>query len=251
MPTDTAATEPRSAFESPNRSSARARRRTRPRSRRSACRRPPGARRSRARASARRAPRSRPPPAARARSAAGSRPCGRPACRGVASRSVRSPGRGRQQRVLGRHPAAAAAASASAARRSSTDAVQRTIVLALRGRAPSRAAARASPGSSASGRSWSGRRPSCLAGHQPPPRARSASPARPRRAAAAGTARRGRGTRTGRPSSGSGTTPRASSSFSIPLRASVSATSRAVSSAEKTSVTPRPKTRWRIGRISG
>ena len=39
--------------------------------------------------------------------------------------------------------------------------------------------------------------------------------------------------------------------FSIPLRASVSATSRADSSAEKTSVTPRPKTRWKIGRISG
>src|SRR3954471_5268340 len=41
------------------------------------------------------------------------------------------------------------------------------------------------------------------------------------------------------------------SSCSMPLRASVSATSRAVSSAEKTSVTPRPKTRWKIGRISG
>ena len=40
-------------------------------------------------------------------------------------------------------------------------------------------------------------------------------------------------------------------SFSMPLRASVSATSRAVSSAEKTSVTSRPKTRWKIGRISG
>src|SRR4029077_4554310 len=45
--------------------------------------------------------------------------------------------------------------------------------------------------------------------------------------------------------------PSRASSFSIPLRASVSATSRAVSSAEKTSVTPRPKTRWKIGRISG
>ena len=41
--------------------------------------------------------------------------------------------------------------------------------------------------------------------------------------------------------------PSRASSFSIPLRASVSATSRAVSSAEKTSVTPRPKTRWKIG----
>ena len=51
--------------------------------------------------------------------------------------------------------------------------------------------------------------------------------------------------------SGTGTRPRAPASFSIPLRASVSATSRAVSSAEKTSVTPRPKTRWKIGRISG
>src|SRR6185312_12502165 len=40
-------------------------------------------------------------------------------------------------------------------------------------------------------------------------------------------------------------------SFSIPLRASVSATSRAVSSAEKTRVTPRPSTRWKIGRIRG
>jgi hypothetical protein len=40
-------------------------------------------------------------------------------------------------------------------------------------------------------------------------------------------------------------------SFSIPFRASVSATSRAVSSAEKTSVTPRPKTRWKMGRING
>ena len=38
---------------------------------------------------------------------------------------------------------------------------------------------------------------------------------------------------------------------SIPFRARVSATSRAVSSAEKTSVTPRPKTRWKIGRMSG
>ena len=45
--------------------------------------------------------------------------------------------------------------------------------------------------------------------------------------------------------------PSRRSPFSIPLRASVSATSRAVSSAEKTSVTPRPKTRWKIGRISG
>src|SRR6266550_1516688 len=40
-------------------------------------------------------------------------------------------------------------------------------------------------------------------------------------------------------------------SFSTPLRASVSATSRAVSSAEKTSVTSRPKTRSKILRISG
>src|SRR4051812_23101058 len=40
-------------------------------------------------------------------------------------------------------------------------------------------------------------------------------------------------------------------SFSIPLRASVCATSRAVSSAEKTSVTSRPKTRCRTGRING
>src|SRR5438132_542425 len=45
--------------------------------------------------------------------------------------------------------------------------------------------------------------------------------------------------------------PSRDASFSIPLRASVSATSRAVSSAEKTSVTSRPKTRWKIGRISG
>src|SRR6185312_8918199 len=37
--------------------------------------------------------------------------------------------------------------------------------------------------------------------------------------------------------------PTRSDSFSTPLRASVSATSRAVSSAEKTSVTARPKTR--------
>jgi hypothetical protein len=40
-------------------------------------------------------------------------------------------------------------------------------------------------------------------------------------------------------------------SFSYPLRASVSATSCAVSSAEKTSVTSRPNTRWKIGCISG
>ena len=45
--------------------------------------------------------------------------------------------------------------------------------------------------------------------------------------------------------------PSRPASFSIPFRASVSATSRAVSSAEKTSVTPRPKTRCRIGRMSG
>src|SRR5215210_7828097 len=45
--------------------------------------------------------------------------------------------------------------------------------------------------------------------------------------------------------------PSRPSPFSMPLRASVSATSRAVSSAEKTSVTPRPKTRWKTGRISG
>ena len=45
--------------------------------------------------------------------------------------------------------------------------------------------------------------------------------------------------------------PSRSPAFSIPFRASVSATSRAVSSAEKTSVTSRPKTRWKIGRISG
>src|SRR5262245_13485334 len=45
--------------------------------------------------------------------------------------------------------------------------------------------------------------------------------------------------------------PSRDSSFSIPLRASVSATSRAVSSAENTSVIPRPKTRWKIGRIRG
>ena len=45
--------------------------------------------------------------------------------------------------------------------------------------------------------------------------------------------------------------PSRAGSFSIRFRASVSATSRAVSSAEKTSVTSRPKTRWRIGRISG
>ena len=41
--------------------------------------------------------------------------------------------------------------------------------------------------------------------------------------------------------------PSRARSFSIPLRASVSATSRAVSSAEKTSVTPRPKTRSKHG----
>ena len=35
------------------------------------------------------------------------------------------------------------------------------------------------------------------------------------------------------------------------FRASVSATSRAVSSAEKTSVTSRPKARWNTGRSSG
>src|SRR4029078_3663957 len=45
--------------------------------------------------------------------------------------------------------------------------------------------------------------------------------------------------------------PSRAGSFSMPLRARVSATSRAVSSAEKTSVTSRPNTRWKIGRISG
>ena len=60
-----------------------------------------------------------------------------------------------------------------------------------------------------------------------------------------------RGRRRCRRSSGSGRPPRAPASFSIRLRASVSATSRAVSSAEKTSVTSRPKTRWKIGRMSG
>src|SRR5918995_2562023 len=45
--------------------------------------------------------------------------------------------------------------------------------------------------------------------------------------------------------------PSRSASFSMPLRASVSATSRAVSSAEKTSVTSRPKTRCRIGLMIG
>src|SRR6266511_3769670 len=45
--------------------------------------------------------------------------------------------------------------------------------------------------------------------------------------------------------------PSRSGSFSYPLRASVCATSRAVSSAEKTSVTSRPNTRWKIGRING
>src|SRR5262249_44614124 len=45
--------------------------------------------------------------------------------------------------------------------------------------------------------------------------------------------------------------PRRSRSFSTPLRARVSATSRAVSSAEKTSVTSRPKTRSQILRIRG
>jgi hypothetical protein len=35
------------------------------------------------------------------------------------------------------------------------------------------------------------------------------------------------------------------------LALSVAATSRAVSSAEKTSVTSRPNTRWNTGRISG
>src|SRR2546423_5627324 len=45
--------------------------------------------------------------------------------------------------------------------------------------------------------------------------------------------------------------PSRDASFSIPFRASVSATSRAVSSALKTSVTPRPKTRWKIGRTIG
>ena len=45
--------------------------------------------------------------------------------------------------------------------------------------------------------------------------------------------------------------PSRSAACSMPFRASVSATSRAVSSAERTSVTSRPKTRWRIGRISG
>src|SRR5579862_5814967 len=40
-------------------------------------------------------------------------------------------------------------------------------------------------------------------------------------------------------------------SFSMRLRASVSDTSRAVSSAEKTSVTSRPKTRWKTGRMRG
>src|SRR3954447_21250999 len=45
--------------------------------------------------------------------------------------------------------------------------------------------------------------------------------------------------------------PSRAPSFSKPLRASVSATSRAVSSAEKTSVTSRPNARWKTGRRSG
>src|SRR5262249_46201026 len=45
--------------------------------------------------------------------------------------------------------------------------------------------------------------------------------------------------------------PSRSEWFSKPLRASVSATSRAVSSAEKTSVTSRPNARWKTGRRSG
>src|SRR3954452_22182945 len=45
--------------------------------------------------------------------------------------------------------------------------------------------------------------------------------------------------------------PSRSRSLSKPWRASVSATSRAVSSAENTSVTSRPKVRWKIGRRSG
>ena len=60
-----------------------------------------------------------------------------------------------------------------------------------------------------------------------------------------------RGSAPDRRSSGTGRRPSRPCSFSNPLRSSVSATSRAVSSAEKTSVTPRPKTRWKIGRISG
>src|SRR6476646_1140978 len=46
-------------------------------------------------------------------------------------------------------------------------------------------------------------------------------------------------------------TPSRETSLSKPLRASVSATSRAVSSAEKTSVTSRPKVRWKTGRSRG
>src|SRR5579884_304079 len=45
--------------------------------------------------------------------------------------------------------------------------------------------------------------------------------------------------------------PSRSPSFSKPFRASVSATSRAVSSAEKTRVTSRPNARWNTGRSSG
>ena len=74
--------------------------------------------------------------------------------------------------------------------------------------------------------------------------------ARPRRSAAGGTSRPSCGRGRHRRSSGSGTTL-ALEPASIPFRASVSATSRAVSSAEKTSVTSRPKTRWKIGRMSG
>ena len=250
MPTETAATESVSAFAEPEAVERAPRRDVRAaRSRRSGCRRRPGGRRSRARASARRAPRSRRPRGARGRSAAGSRPCARSCLPALASRCGALARRGGQQRVLGGQPAAPRAVQPA------RDAVLERrraehARLALRDRARSRAAARGSRARSSSGRSSSGRagrrRGSCAAASSSATR-----PARPRRAAAAGSARPGHGSAPGRRSSGSGSSPSRRGSFSIPLRSSVSATSRAVSSAEKTSVTPRPKTRWKIGLISG
>ena len=94
-----------------------------------------------------------------------------------------------------------------------------------------------------------GLRPSFLMPrHAPGPRRRRA---RRRRWAAGGTARPCVRKRSTSPVVRKRYDPSRSEPPSIPFRASVSATSRAVSSAEKTSVTSRPKTRWKIGRMSG
>ena len=155
-------------------------------------------------------------------------------------------GRRRQERVLGRHPAAARVAQPA-----------RHALLDRRGAEHDRLSLRPEHGAvrllevveldRRADAARSGRRPSLM----PPPRARRSSRARPR---SIGSCRKRAPIARnvfGSPVVRKRYAPSRAASFSMPLRASVSATSRAVSSAEKTSVTPRPNTRCRIGRISG